>query len=200
MNMTGPSQVTMMGPAQPAQAEPGTYLNHAPVTIASSPNSSPSVLEGLARVCSTAVLEHIGVNPNTPPSILNMVASHPNIDVKVSVAENRNTPLETIWLLVKDDNPDVRYQLAENHQLPINILEALAEDDNPYVAYRAQKTISRVQSLKTEAVPAAIGWKTFRRMELCRRMEEIQRMEEQRPIAVINRLFTSIYRYARATT
>jgi hypothetical protein len=196
MNMTGSDLiVNSVYPAQPAQALQGNY--NAPVTIASSPNSSPSVLEGLARVCSTAVLEHIGVNPNTPPSILNMVASHPNIDVKVSVAENRNTPLETLWILVIDENPDVRYQLAENHQLPMNILKALSEDDNPYVACRAQRTISRVQAIKPVAA-ASVNWKTFRRMELCRRMDEIRQAEESRPIAVVNRLFTSLYRYARA--
>ncbi len=197
MNMTGSDlSVNLVYPAQPAQAVQENHFNHAPITIASSPNSSPSVLEGLARVCSTVVLEHIGVNPNTPPSILNMVASHPNIDVKVSVAENRNTPLETLWTLVTDENPDVRYQLAENHQLPMSILEALTDDDNPYVACRAQKTISRVQAIKP--APSVVNWKTFRRMELCRRMEEIRQAEESRPIAVVNRLFTSLYRYARA--
>lgn len=187
-----------IGPAHPAQAvtelPPPSFTAH-PLAIASSPNSAPCVLEGLAKVCSQRVLEHIATNPSTPDSILSKLAEHHSSDVRVAVAENHSTPAESIWKLAKDEDPDVRYQLAENHHLPIQVLRFLSEDDNPYVACRAQRTITRVES--------AIGMdpedlRAHRRAELKRRISEVRSLDDGTPMHVLNKLFNSLTRYARA--
>jgi hypothetical protein len=164
--------------------------------IASNPNTAPSILEGLARVQNSSVLEHVATNPNTPVNVLELLLASSVSDVRAALAENKNTPFSILWRLVQDEDPDVRYQLAENHNIPQQILRALTEDDNPFVASRAQQTIERLQR---EPLPETEKqWQEFRRAQLNKRIAQIRDLESGTPVSFVARMFGNIARYARA--
>jgi hypothetical protein len=203
MQISGPDLMPIgslsIGCTQPTQivcSESLAQLKHNAHMIASNPNTAPSILEGLARVCNSSVLEHVATNPNTPAHILEMLLESPVSEVRAALAENMNTPFHCLWRLVQDEDPDVRYQLAENHNLSHQVLCALTEDDNPYVASRAQQTLER---LRREPVPeTAKEWQDFRRAQLNKRIAQMRDLENGTPLSFFSKMFGNIARYARA--
>jgi hypothetical protein len=202
MQISGPELFSVgqfaISPVQPAPAVSDALMNlqHSAHIIASDPNTAPSILEGLARVCNPTVLEHIATNANTPPAILETLVAHPEPNVRAALAENKSTPFSCLWRLAHDEDADVRFQLAENHNLPKQVLSALAEDDNPYVACRAQKTLERISS--EPALETSQDWKAFRRAQLNKRIAHIRDLEEGTPMAMLGKMFSNLTRYARA--
>lgn len=170
-------------------------LQHSAMQIASDPNTSAGVLEALARVCSSVVLECIAVNPSTTSAILEVISRHPEPTVRASLADNKNAPLSCLLRLATDEDLDVRFQLAESHHLPIEVLKVLSEDENPYVSWRAERTLDRVLQCQETAM---VTWREYRKAELDKRMTEIRSLSEGTPFTFLTKLLSSIYRHARA--
>lgn len=93
----------------------------------------------------------IAENEATPESLLNQLAEHPDYEVRMALVDNPCLTTSVVAMLVVDSNPDVRYRLAENAKIALSFLNQLADDENPYVAWRAQKTLSRMGSRRTNA-------------------------------------------------
>jgi hypothetical protein len=183
--------------ARTIHAAPEELANIA-IAFATSPKTPCNVLEGLAEVSDKVVLEHLATNPSTPMAVLEQLVTHAEPDVRAAIAENKNTPMACIWMLVKDQDPDVRFALAENHQLCREILSVLAEDENPFVACRAQRTLARVDSEIRARLAAEEDWRNFRQQQLSKRMAQIEELSSGTPLSTLNRLMSSLRRYARA--
>jgi hypothetical protein len=111
------------------------------LTIASNPNTPPSVLTYLARDVDPQVAQRVAENPRTPEFCLHFLGWHPDAEVRLAVAENASTWSETLEGLTIDANPDVRFRIAENPNTPDTVLEQLKLDANPYVSHRASETL-----------------------------------------------------------
>ena len=134
--------------------------------VASSPQTSPAVLDYLSVSDNQAVAEHVAENPSVDPRSLRQLACHGSVTVLLAVVEHPSVPADVLVKLVECKHDDVRYRMAELTTIDRKLLERLSVDSNPYVGARAQKTLQVLDHRPAEVIGGNFGWAAQRRAEL----------------------------------
>lgn len=112
---------------------------------ASSPQTSPDLLEVLSQDTDNGVRKAAGQNPRTGLPALERLAHDKDERVRATVAKNPKTPLPLLELLAEDEEQMVRIAVAENPGAPPGLLEKLMNDkDRRFFQYFGESTCIRI--------------------------------------------------------
>ena len=84
---------------------------------------------------------YLAENPNTSPELLDELAKDKDYLIRLSVACNPNTSESTLRELSKQGSADIRYAVAEHKNTPRDILLKLSGDSDWYTRNRALKSL-----------------------------------------------------------
>lgn len=107
-----------------------TLVNFQLEDLAKNNNTSPNVLEELAKLSETKILQAVASNPNTPINILEELATEPDRDICLAIISNPSTPKYILEQLSKDIlNYDLSalQKIVQQPNTSANTLEQIAK-------------------------------------------------------------------------
>lgn len=103
--------------------------------VADNPNTTPEMLDQLAKNRDTGTRESVAANPATSPDTVIALGSSRNVTVKLAVAERVDCPREVLEKLGRNSWVEVRAAVGRNPVAPESMLNVLSQD--PEVRVRA---------------------------------------------------------------
>jgi hypothetical protein len=84
------------------------------LAAATSPKTSPEILETLATDKDSSVLWYVARNPNTSQKALELLAANRSVYIRALVATNQNTSPKALELLATDESSSIRQWVTQN--------------------------------------------------------------------------------------